>query len=225
MDGRAAAGEDKTTADWKKRLTSILEYGQDAALESELDDVFAQVRERRLFTSIMLCSNLLRDMLRVFHVQGYSAYTLLDFAAPPPDGREELERMTREGFRLLLKTLRSQAETPATVLVVRAKRLIEENYADAGFSLSALADQLNLSYNYLSTLFSKETGTSLKSYLTAVRMEKARSLILERRHKVYAVAQMVGYSNPRYFTDAFRKHFHTSPTEYSQSIGGGYDEN
>lgn len=205
----------------KKKFAVILEEGSDVLLESELDDLFMLVCKHRLPAGIILCSNLLRDMLRMFHVQDSGDFILLNSDTPPPNDCAELKRMMHDDFKLLLKTLRQQAESPVAVLVARAKRLIEKQCADPNFSLSALARQLNLSYNYLSTVFSKEAGISLLSYMTSVRMEKARSIILQRKYKINAIATMVGYNNPRYFSDAFRNYFQKSPKDYLLNVGKG----
>ena len=208
----------------KKKFAAILEEGNDLLLETELDDLFRLVRKNRVMTGIMLCGNLLRDMLRLFNLQDSGGFTLLNFDTPPAKDHAQLEGMMRNDFKLLLKTLRLQAESPVAVLVARAKRIIEKQYADPGFSLSTLTGQLNLSYNYLSTVFSKEAGISLKSYLTAFRMEKAKSLILQRKYKINVIAKMVGYNNTRYFSDAFKNYFQKSPKDYLSNVGGGAHE-
>jgi two-component system response regulator YesN len=101
-----------------------------------------------------------------------------------------------------------------SLLVKRVKRMIEEQYANPDFSLSGLADDLGFSYNYLSFVFSKKAGISMKFYLTFVRMEKAKELVSQRKHKINDIAKLVGYSNPRYFTDAFRNYYKVPPTKY-----------
>ena len=51
-------------------------------------------------------------------------------------------------------------------------------------------------------------------------MEKALQLLVSRKHKIYEIADMVGYSSPRYFTDAFRKYFGISPVDYIARLRG-----
>ncbi len=204
----------------RRRFAFILGEGQEAELPAALEELFVHLRKRRLFTAIMLCVNLLRSMLDLFHIQAEGELALLDFGGLHLTTHEELEAMASADFRELMKIVRCQGATNASMIVLRVKRIIKENYADPEFSLSELADSLSLNYNYLSGVFSKEEGIHLKAYLTAVRMEKARLLILEGKHKIHAVAQMVGYSNSRYFTDVFRKHFKASPTEYAAGQRG-----
>lgn len=51
-------------------------------------------------------------------------------------------------------------------------------------------------------------------------MEAARELLISRKYKIYEIADMVGYSSPRYFTDAFKKFFGISPLDYIARLRG-----
>ena len=84
----------------------------------------------------------------------------------------------------------------------------------------ALANKLGVSYGYLSTIFVKNTGKSFKTCLVEVRMEAARELLISIKYKIYEIADMVGYSSPRYFTDAFKKFFGISPLDYIARLRG-----
>jgi two-component system, response regulator YesN len=63
-------------------------------------------------------------------------------------------------------------------------------------------------------VFQKAVGESFKSYLTHVRMEKAKQLLLEGELYIYEIADQVGYSHVHYFTRQFKRFFHASPTEF-----------
>ncbi|WP_171651021.1 response regulator transcription factor [Paenibacillus foliorum] len=90
---------------------------------------------------------------------------------------------------------------------------IHEHYAE-DLHLSELAEKVYISRNYLSTIFRQATGETFNNYVTRVRMEKAKSMILEGRWMIYEVAERVGYKNVPYFTTLFKKHTGTNPTEF-----------
>lgn len=89
---------------------------------------------------------------------------------------------------------------------------IHEHYAE-DITLSDLADKVYISRNYLSTIFKNMTGESVNTYVTRVRIEKARELLLERNMLVYEVAEKVGYKNVPYFSTLFKKFTGMNPTE------------
>lgn len=89
---------------------------------------------------------------------------------------------------------------------------IHEHY-DEDITLSELADKVYISRNYLSNIFRNMTGETFNTYLTRVRMEKAKELLLERKMLVYEVAGRVGYKNVPYFSTLFKKFTGMNPTE------------
>jgi two-component system response regulator YesN len=92
-------------------------------------------------------------------------------------------------------------------------RYIHENYAQ-DIRLAELAEKVYISRNYLSTIFRNATGETFNDYVTRVRMEKAKNLLLEGKLMVYEVADQVGYKNVPYFTTLFKKYTGRNPTEF-----------
>ncbi|MDD9266137.1 response regulator [Paenibacillus sp. GCM10023248] len=89
---------------------------------------------------------------------------------------------------------------------------IHEHYAE-DMTLADLADKVYISRNHLSIIFKNMTGETFNTYLTRVRIEKARELLLERNMLVYEVAEQVGYKNVPYFSTLFKKFTGMNPTE------------
>lgn len=95
----------------------------------------------------------------------------------------------------------------------QASEIIRECYAD-DLSLQSVARQINVNPSYLSRVFKQETGANFISFLTMVRIEKAKHLLKVKYLKVYEVADRVGYPNTAYFSKLFRKITGCSPEEY-----------
>lgn len=89
---------------------------------------------------------------------------------------------------------------------------IHEHYAEE-LTLAELSDMVFISRNHLSIIFKNITGETFNNYLTRVRIEKARELLLERNMLVYEVAERVGYKNIPYFSTLFKKISGMNPTE------------
>ena len=98
------------------------------------------------------------------------------------------------------------------------KGYIRLNYSKS-ITLQELADQVEMSRTYLSSLFKNVTGMTLWSYIMSVRMEKAADLLKTTSLKVYEVAFQVGYDSNVHFTQVFKEYFGVSPVEYRKATG------
>jgi two-component system response regulator YesN len=90
---------------------------------------------------------------------------------------------------------------------------VKENYRDE-VSLKTMSRQFNMSASYLGQLFKQETGLLFTDYLCDIRIEKAKSLLEKGIHKQYSIAEMVGFKNPNYFANVFKKKTGVYPSKY-----------
>ncbi|WP_418718436.1 helix-turn-helix domain-containing protein [Candidatus Allofournierella merdipullorum] len=81
-------------------------------------------------------------------------------------------------------------------------------------TLEQLAQRVFLSPAYLSRVFKEETGTAFNDYLNAVRIAKARQLLLHEDLRVTDVASAVGFDDQSYFTKVFRRVTGMTPLRY-----------
>ena len=83
-------------------------------------------------------------------------------------------------------------------------RYLQEHLAEE-ISLSVLAEQFHLNPQYISQLFKSEIGVNFLVYLTNIRMEKAKKLLLSTSLSIAEVAEQSGYGDYRVFTKVFKK--------------------
>ena len=81
-------------------------------------------------------------------------------------------------------------------------------------SLISVAQQFYLSPIYLSQLFKKETGQSYIDYLTNLKMNAAKKLLLTTDMMVYEISNKLGYKDSKYFSRLFEKKLGCKPSEY-----------
>ncbi len=86
-----------------------------------------------------------------------------------------------------------------------------ENHFYSSISLEEVSQAVNMNTAYFSTLFKKQTGKKYIDYVTDLRMEKARNLILNTDLKIGAIAEMVGYGSTKHFTRIYKEKFGTTP--------------
>ena len=100
-----------------------------------------------------------------------------------------------------------------TDIVDQVIAFIHENYM-ANIGIGQIAERLNITPNYLSTLFHKKTGINFMTYLQKIRMLKAKELLTDPSVQVHQVAEQVGYFSPRHFARLFAEHYGCLPSEY-----------
>lgn len=107
-----------------------------------------------------------------------------------------------------------QAERKYGKLLGAAVEYIRENYANEEISLNTVATQVNMSPSYFSSIFSQEMGQTFIEYLTDIRMEKARELLMCSNKKSMEIAFEVGYKDAHYFGYLFKKTMGCTPKEF-----------
>jgi AraC-like DNA-binding protein/ligand-binding sensor protein len=105
---------------------------------------------------------------------------------------------------------RENAEPPA---ITRAKAFINENYTE-DLSLEQVAKAANMSSFYFCKMFKKYTGVNFTEYLSRVRIERARNLLLNPNLRISEIAYEVGFQSLTHFNRVFKKVLGQSPTDF-----------
>ena len=95
-----------------------------------------------------------------------------------------------------------------------AKDYMKNNYMEEDISLNSIASYVNMSPSYFSALFRKETNQTVVEYLTEVRMDKAKELLMCSSKKASEIGYEVGYKDAHYFSYIFKKLQKCTPREY-----------
>lgn len=114
------------------------------------------------------------------------------------------------GYCQLVRKHTAQHYSP---LVERAVLLIDTDLSQ-DLSLRAVAESLNISAGYLSTLFRQETEQTLTDYVNSKRTEYAAELLRESSLQIQTIAQYCGISDVNYFSKIFKKSYGMTPREY-----------
>lgn len=103
-------------------------------------------------------------------------------------------------------------------LVRKAQLIIHEDCKNA--TLNSVSKKVAISPTYLSLLFTLVTNETFTDYATKVRLEKAKDLLKNTSSKLYEIADCVGYNDPRYFSQLFKKKTGLTPRQYRDGIAG-----
>jgi AraC-like DNA-binding protein len=101
-------------------------------------------------------------------------------------------------------------------LVDRALALLDRQFG-RDLSDDDVAEQLGLSTSHFRHLFKQATGQPFHKYLIALRLEKARLMLLQQQIPVSDVAHAVGFSSAAHFSRAFQKRFAVAPSALRQA--------
>ena len=96
-------------------------------------------------------------------------------------------------------------------------RYLQEHLSEE-ISLSVLADEFHLSAQYISQLFKSEIGVNFLTYLTNIRMENAKKLLLATSLPISDISERSGYGDYRVFTKAFKKSEGVTPSQYRRDF-------
>ena len=119
-------------------------------------------------------------------------------------------------------TLRTTCSQKKYRLVLdKARDYIENHYQDEDISLYIVSSTVNISPNHFSTIFSQEMGITFVEYLTKVRMEAAKELLLKTDLRASEIGYQVGYKDPHYFSYIFKKTHGITPKAFR---AGGRNE-
>ncbi len=132
--------------------------------------------------------------------------------------RAEVFRVVHSLTDQLLKAVRHHRLRDRRQTARLAVQYIAAHY-HRGPSLEEVARMMGLSYCYFSRLFSQETGMSFQEYLTRVRLENARHLLLTTPLTVEKVAARVGYEDPSHFIRVFKRCYRMTPRRFARTDG------
>lgn len=108
-----------------------------------------------------------------------------------------------------------EIETNKT-MIQRAVDFINAHYCE-DITRKEVAASIFLTPEYLAKLFKKEMGVTVKDYINSRRIEKAKTLLLQKQSKVSEVAAQVGLDNFSYFSTIFKKFTGMTPVEFKNS--------
>lgn len=146
--------------------------------------------------------------------QEYSSSNLEMICQTPTLFKLTSRLLLEEVERLKKQERTDGAHSRADLLIQKCVDYLRENYNNPNLSLQFLADHLELSPAYLSTIFSQIEGITFIDYLTNIRMEQAKKLLTETQHKIIDITFEIGYNDPNYFSFTFKKRNGLSPKEY-----------
>lgn len=125
----------------------------------------------------------------------------------------ELAAVVKDGLAKFIAQYDHCINVEGNPAILQAKNFMWHNYAKK-LTLDAIADHVHLNPQYFSVLFKRETGESVTTHLTNLRVEQAKTLLKDTTQPINEISREVGYDDPDYFSRLFRKTTGTTPRQY-----------
>lgn len=204
-------------------VEKFLKSGSAEEIESFLDEYFMGVgnqnyqsllyRQYVIMNPYFACTDFLRGLE-------------LDVSALPEDCRdineivanavssEAVKSLVGRLFAATMNLRDTHSKKKYSALLEEAKAFIQENFRREDMSLNTVAAQVNISPSYFSAIFSTEMGQTFVEYLTSVRLDKAKELLMCSAMRTAEIGYEVGYKDSHYFSYIFKKVVGCSPKDY-----------
>ena len=177
---------------------------------------YADYSPLKLFRLIEAFAQIIRQVWEENEVEqqilsefSYAVEELMDRSTTEARLIQRFQDVVETYFRKVLEMRRQNGSAS----IREAKQYLAEHYRENP-SLEEVADRVGMSPTYLSAMFKKEVGIGFSDYLIQLRCEEAKRLIRTTQEPLTAVAEAVGYQDPKYFSRIFRKTVGIKPSEY-----------
>ncbi|TYA11374.1 response regulator [Paenibacillus faecis] len=133
---------------------------------------------------------------------------------------EERSRATLLARMMDRKLLEAAGELNSVAEPVKEALRYVEEHLEQGLGLRDAAQHVHLNPSYFSVLFKEQMGMTFIEYVTRLRIQKAKELLLQTKLPVGEIAERVGYQTTKYFNKVFKEYEGHSPGSYRNEVKG-----
>lgn len=100
--------------------------------------------------------------------------------------------------------------------IASVKECIENNMGNSDFNVDILSSQHHMSRTSFFNKLKALTGYAPADYIRMIRLQHAAQLLKQGEHTVTEIADMVGFSDAKYFREVFKKYYNVSPSKFNK---------
>ncbi len=209
----------------RKVLERFLCNGTPEEIDSFLETYFQEISEKNLKSTLMrqyiimdffVSASVFCENKSISGNSLHAAAERLKLSLQKADSLPKIKGLISELLNSIFEARDMVSGYRYSDMIQEAKRYIQEHYMSEDVSLNAVSAKVNMSPSYFSSIFSKEVGKTFVMYLTEVRMEKAKELLMCSSMKTSEIGFEVGYKDSHYFSYIFKKTQNCTPKEYRQ---------
>jgi two-component system response regulator YesN len=216
----------------EKNIMNTLFYKNDLrSVEVLFDSFIKELKVKNHYNYDHVYQGMLQILvatIRIFHEKGIDSkdifssgnqgegYNILsDFRKK--ETLSDVEKWILQRFRRISDYLWEQRNGSGNENITSIQEYLLENYQEE-ISLSTVAEKFGYSEHGLSKLFKKIIGENFLEYLTRVRVDNAKRLMMESERSINEISQLVGYTNVQTFIRVFKRLENITPGQYKEDI-------
>lgn len=187
------------------------------------------------FEEMSVAKFLQAALIRSASLQFFSVLHRLYCEHPKPEEIREINFISRMDDLLMQETIEemrqmvlalceevgslyaARPESNSSRIVERLKAIMQARFGEH-LSIELLANEVFVSPPHLCMMFKQVTGETINGYLTQIRIEEAKKLLLQGTKKLVEVCLEVGYTDPKYFSKLFKKHTGMNPSDFKRVL-------
>lgn len=217
IEDQASNGKDALALIEKKKYDLILTDIQMSFIDGI--ELLREMRARNIQSEVVLVSSYDEfEYARQGLVLGATDYIL-----KPAEDNKLKEMLLRVKEKLdskqeIAKEVKAAAKSleiavPKEGMAHNICRYFSDN-SDRIITLEEMSESFGFSKDYFGKLFKSHMGVSFNSFYSAVKIEKAKSLLKTGNYKNYEISDMLGYSTVDYFSKIFKEMTGVTPTQF-----------
>lgn len=127
------------------------------------------------------------------------------------------EQISIDSKFMKLKIVKHNTKKELYKLITYTKEYLNDNFKE-NISLDIISRDIGISKYYLHRLFTEINGNTLLSYLTVIRLERAKNKLQYSKNSIFEIAIACGFDNTSYFSNIFKKYMGFSPSQFRKNL-------
>ncbi|WP_422657720.1 helix-turn-helix domain-containing protein [Paenibacillus sp. EC2-1] len=130
---------------------------------------------------------------------------------------QELDRFKHIFIDLTMK-IHEKKVAGGQQVILKMKEAVKQNFNDPNLSIINITESAGISEKMATSLFKEHVGMNLSDYLEEVRLNYAKSKLIQTDESIEDIATMSGYNSGHSFRRAFKRKTGTSPSDFKKMM-------
>ncbi|GIN71223.1 putative HTH-type transcriptional regulator YtdP [Bacillus sp. J14TS2] len=209
----------------------IADYGQ---VERILDNVFKEnFLNRRISMSMGKCLffNMMSTHVKILNDMKINHRNVFSEEQDPVqellacETVEEIHQKIKMIYKKLCEEMKEKRSDHSESLLRMIIDYIHHHYKDPMISLTTIAEEMNITPQYLSSFFKKQQGENLTEFIAKIRIKAAKKYLEETALTISQIAKQIGYANDIGLIRIFKKQEGITPGKYRANLKKAQNEN